>query len=109
VSTADEGAWRKRLYNELSFLLGASGFGAAVAPDEFLDATRGINKLLFAGEKGMTSGANTDLNIATRGAGVIHRPACAHDISVVIFWMNTCFHLTNRARNLSARAVCCKR
>jgi len=79
--------------NELSFLLGAGSFHTAVTAGKFLDAPRGIDKLLFAGEKGMTSGTNTDLNIATRGAGVIHRAACAHHISLVIFWMNACFHL----------------
>jgi hypothetical protein len=106
VSAAEKG---ERLYNDLSFLLGTGSFGAAVTPSEFLDAPRGIDKLLFAGEKGMTSGANTDLNIATRGAGVIHRAACAHDISLVIFWMNTCFHLLEGAWNVSVHTGSCKR
>jgi hypothetical protein len=35
---------------------------------------------------------------------VIHRPACAHDISVVIFWMDAGFHVRNGARNLIARS-----
>jgi hypothetical protein len=109
VSAADEGAWHKRLDNELSFLLGAGGFHTAVPADKFLDATRGIDKLLLAGEKGMTSGTNADLNIATGGAGVIHRAACAHHISLVIFWMNACFHLLNGARNVFANAGFCKR
>jgi hypothetical protein len=55
---------------------------------------------LFAGEKGMTSGANTDLNIAVRGAGVINRTACAHHVGLVILWMNTGLHLWKGARNL---------
>ena len=56
-------------YNELSFLLGASGFSAAIAPGKFLDAARGVDKLLFAGEKGMTSGANADLNVLDAWSG----------------------------------------
>ena len=99
----------ERLYNELSFLLGAGSFGAAVTAGKFLDPARGIDKLLFAGEKGMTSGTNTDLNIATRGAGVIHRAACTHHISLVIFWMNPCFHRLNGARNVFVNAGFCKR
>jgi hypothetical protein len=40
---------------------------------------------------------------------VIHRAACAHHISLVIFWMNACFHLLNGARNLFATFGFCKR
>ena len=108
VSAADQGAWHKRLYNELSFLPGTGSFGAAVTAGKFLDPARGVYKLLFAGEKGMTSGTNADLNIATRGAGVIHRAACAHHISLVIFWMNACFHLLKGARNVFVNAAFCK-
>lgn len=96
-------------YKKLSFLFRAGSFGAAVTAGKFLDAARGIDKLLFAGEKGMTSGTNADLNIATRGASVIHRTACAHHISFVVFWMNVCFHLLNGARNVFATAGFCKR
>src|SRR5580765_2485258 len=69
------------------------GFGAAVTPSEFFHAPGSIDELLFAGEKWMASGTNTDLNIPTRRAGVIHRAARAHDIGLVILWMNACFHL----------------
>src|SRR5947208_11835705 len=99
----------QRLYNELSFLLSPRGFGAAVAASEFLDAPGGIDELLFAGEKGMTSGTNTDLNIATRGTGMIHRAARTDDVGLIILWMNACFHLQNGARNVSAHLVSCKR
>ena len=99
----------ERLYNELSFLPGADSFGAAVTAGKFLDPARGIDELLFAGEKGMTSGTNADLNITTRGASVIHRAACANHISLVIFWMNGCFHLLNGARNVFASFGFCKR
>jgi hypothetical protein len=94
---------------QLSLLLSAGSFRAAVTAGKLLDATRGIDKFLFASEKGMTSSTNADLNIATCGAGVIHRAARAHHISLVIFWMNVCFHLLKRARNLFANAGFCKR
>ena len=110
VSAAEKAvAAGERLYNELSFLPSAGSFGAAVTAGKFLDSARGIDKLLFAGEKGMTSSTNADLNIATRGASVIDRAACAHHVSVVVFWMNACFHLLNGARNLFATSGFCKR
>jgi hypothetical protein len=86
--------------DQLSFLFSARGFGAAVAAGKFLDAPGRIHELLFTGEKGMTSSADTDLNIVARGAGVIHRTACAHNIGLVILWMNTGLHLWKGARNL---------
>jgi hypothetical protein len=105
MSAAREGVRRgKRLYENLSFLLSPRGFGATVAAGKLFHTPGGINKLLLAGEKWMTSGTNTDLNIATSGAGVIHRAACAHDIGLVIFWMDAGFHLRNGVRNLIARS-----
>jgi hypothetical protein len=94
---------------QLSLLPGTGSFGAAITAGKFLDATRGIDKLLLASKKWMTSGANADLNIAPRGAGVIHRAARANHIGFVIFWMNACFHLLNGAPNLSANVYFCKR
>jgi hypothetical protein len=40
---------------------------------------------------------------------VIHRAACAHHISFVVFWMNACFHLLKGAQNVFATASFCKR
>src|SRR5207245_7896864 len=94
---------------QLSLLLSPCGFSAAVPASEFLDASGGIDELLLAGEKGMTSGTNTDPNIATCGAGMIHRAARADDIRLVILWMNACFHLRKGARNLLGHVVSCKR
>jgi len=88
---------------QLSFLFSPRSFGAAVTPGKFLDAPGRIHELLLAGEKGMTSGANTDLNIAARGASMIHRTACAHHIALVILWMNTGFHLLKGPQNLLAQ------
>jgi hypothetical protein len=94
----------RRYRRQLSFLLDPRGFCAAVAASEFFDTPGGIDELLFAREKWMTSSANTDLNIATRRAGVIHRAARAHNIGIVILWMNACFHVQKEARNLIARS-----
>ena len=90
--------------DQLSFLFSPRGFGATVAAGEFFDAPGGIDELLFAREKRMTSGTNADLNITARRAGVINRAARAHNIGIVILWMNGCFHLQKEARNVAARS-----
>jgi len=77
---------------QLTFFARAHGFGAAIALGEFFDATGRVHEFLFAGEKRMTSSANTDSNVTTRRAGVINRSARANDIGLVIFWVNACFH-----------------
>jgi hypothetical protein len=109
VSAADKPRKHSGLYKNLGFLFGARRFGAAVAAGKFLDAPGRIHELLFAGEKGMTSSANTDLNIAARGAGVINRTACAYHIGLVILWMNIGFHLWKGARNLLVQRASRKR
>ena len=78
---------------QLTFFARARSFGAAVALGEFLNATGGIDKLLLAGEKRMTSGADTDSNVAAGRAGVINRTARADDICLVVFWVYACFHV----------------
>jgi hypothetical protein len=40
---------------------------------------------------------------------VIHRATCAHNIGLVILWMNTGFHLLKGARNLLAKRASRKR
>ena len=77
---------------QLTFFGHARSFGAAVALGEFLNAAGGVDKLLFAGEKRMAGGADTDSNVAPGRAGVIHRAARANDVGLVIFWMDACFH-----------------
>ena len=96
-------------YRNLGFLARASCLGAAVTTSKFLDASRRIHELLFAGEKRMTSGANTDLNIIMCRAGMIHRSTCAYHVGLVILWMNTAFHLRKGAWNLLARCAPRKR
>src|SRR2546428_7657240 len=98
-------AWHKRLYNQLSFFSAARGLGAAVTTREFFDAPGRIDKLLFAGEKWMTSGTDADFNVTTRRARMINRAARADDITLVIFWMNARFHVGWRARNVTARGM----
>jgi len=77
---------------QLTFFARARGFGAAIALGEFFHATGRVYEFLFAGEKRMTSGADTDSNVTARRAGVIDRAARADDICFVIFWVNACFH-----------------
>ena len=83
---------RRTLQRELT-LRGPRGFGAAVALGEFFNATGGVDKFLFAGEKRMAGRADTDSNVAPGRAGVIHRAARANDVGLVILWVNVCFHL----------------
>src|SRR5438270_11195592 len=77
---------------QLTFFARARGFGAAIALGEFFHATGRVHEFLFAGEKRMTSGADTDSNVGARRAGVINRPARANDIGYLIVWVNACFH-----------------
>src|SRR2546423_282002 len=69
------------------------GFSAAVTLGEFLNAAGGIDKFLFAGEKRVAGSAYTDSNVTPGRAGVVDRPARAHHVGLVIFWVNACFHV----------------
>src|SRR5882724_8187748 len=91
--------------DQLSFSGDAAAccFGAAVAARELLDATRGIDELLFACEKRMASGTNADFNITPRRARVVNRAARAPDFRLVIFRMNGRFHVRERTGNLCGR------
>ena len=94
-------AVRDRRDNALSQLtLGSAGrLRAAIAAREFLYAAGGIDKLLFAGEKWMASGANTDLDVLLGRTGVVNRAAGAGDVGLVVFRMDVRFH-GKRASNL---------
>lgn len=94
---------------QLSFLVSSRGFGAAIPAGEFFHASGRIDELLLAGEKWMASGTNTNLNIATRRASVIHRATRTNDVGLVVLWMNARFHVRKRARNVTARMILCKR
>ena len=77
---------------QLTFFDRAHGFGAAVALGEFFDATGRVHEFLFAGEKRMTSGADTDSNVITRRARFVDRAARTDDICLLILRVNACFH-----------------
>src|SRR5437660_9522346 len=90
---------------QLTFFARARGFGAAVALGEFFDATGRVDEFLFAGEKRMTSGADTDSNVASGRAGVIDRAARANDVGFVIFWVNACFHSSKMSAESNRAAI----
>ena len=101
VSAAGVGVRRgERLYIQLS-LARAGGLGAAVATREFLHATGGIDKFLFAGEKRMAGGADADFNVSFGRAGVINGAAGANDIGLLIIGMNVRLHIQKRALKLA--------
>ena len=94
------GPRRLSAYSKSQLSFGAaSGFGAAVATSEFLDASGCIDKFLFASEKRMAGGANADFNITPRRTRVINNAARAHDIGLMIFRMNARLHVKNEPQN----------
>ena len=73
-----------------------SGF-LAIALVEAIDASRGIDQLLFAGEERVASRANFDVQVALlRGAGFKALAASASNCDLDVFWVNSWFHLTLR-------------
>ena len=48
----------------------------------------------------MTSGANTDFNVATGRARMVDGAARANDVGFSLFWMDVRFHVPKGARNL---------
>jgi hypothetical protein len=78
---------------QLAFFARARSLGAAVALGEFFNTTGRVDEFLFAREKRMASGADTDSNVAPGRASVIHRAACANHVGFVILWVNACFHV----------------
>ena len=75
---------------------------AAVAARELLDSAGRIDELLFACEKRMAGGANTDFNITPRRTGVIDGTTGAGDVGLVILRMNVRLHVQKRTLILSA-------
>jgi len=84
---------RSERVGQLTLFARACCFGATVALGEFFNATGGVHEFLLAGEKWMTSSADTDSNVATGRAGVINRATRTDDIGFVIFWVNAWFHV----------------
>ena len=87
-----------RYKSQLSFFNRPGRSGAAVALGEFFHASGRIYEFLFAGEKRMTSGTDTDSNVPPGRAGLVDRSARANHVGFVIFWMNACFHVRNERR-----------
>jgi hypothetical protein len=92
---------------KLRLLLRGSGLGGGIGVflGESLDASGGVDKLLFAGEKGMTAGANfhsqrVALYGRTRRESV---PAGAMHSNWMIVGMNAGFHGSPIHRVRSAR------
>ena len=66
----------------------------AIALVEAIDASRGINQLLFAGEERVASRANFDVQVALLGrAGLECLAASAGNSYIDVFWVNSWFHL----------------
>ena len=95
----------RRYRTQLTFFARACGFSAAVTLGEFFHAAGCVHEFLFAGEKRMTSGADTDSNVATGRAGMIHRAARANDIGLMILWVNACFHSSKMSAECNRAAV----
>ena len=78
-------------------LWGGRGFGGwflAIALVEAIDASRGIDQLLFTGEERVASRANFDVQVALLGrAGLECLAASAGNSYIDVFWVNSWFHL----------------
>ena len=81
---------------------GANGLGPAITPRELLHASRGIDELLFPGEKRMACRTDADFDVLLGRARVIDSAASADDIGLVILRMNVRFHVWKRGANSSA-------
>jgi hypothetical protein len=92
---------RRYSFAQLRFC-GAGRLGAAVTARVFFNSAGRIDKLLFAGEKRMTSGADTDFDVLLRRTGMVDRPAGTGDFGLVILRMNVRFHDQKRVRKVGA-------
>lgn len=72
--------------NQLSF-----GLAAVLAVESF-DAAGGVNQLLFAGEKGMTTGTYLEPDLRLRRPRLPRFTACAVNIGGNVLWMNIRLH-----------------
>jgi len=78
-------------------LCGSRAFGSgflAIALVEAIDASCGIDQLLFAGKERVASGADFDVQVALfRRARLERLAASAGNCDIDVFWMNSWFHL----------------
>jgi hypothetical protein len=76
----------------------------AVALVEAIDASRGIDQLLFAGEERVAGRANFDVQVALLGRARLERlAASAANIYFDVFWVNSWFHLVTFYRRHTGR------
>jgi hypothetical protein len=83
-------------------LFDAGRFDRAVAAGELLDATGGVDELLFACEERMAGRANADLDVPAGRAGVVDGPAGAGDRGFGVIGMETGFHGIKKVGNNAA-------
>ena len=88
-------------------LCGSRGFGGcflAIALVEAIDASRGIDQLLFAGEERVTRRANFDVQVALFSGARLERLAAGAGNSYIdVFWVNSWFHLVTFYRRHAGR------
>ena len=88
-------------------LCGSRGFGGwflAIALVEAIDTSGSIDELLFAGEEGVASRANFDVQVALLGrAGRECFAASAANGYINVFWVNSWFHLVTSYRRHASR------
>ena len=81
-------------------LCGSRGFGGlflAIALVEAIDASRGIDQLLFAGEERVACRTDFDVQIAFLGRASLKRlAASAGNGNIDVFGVNSWFHLILR-------------
>ena len=65
----------------------------SVAPFETLDTSGCIDKLLFAGEKRMTGGADLGVDLLAGGAGLELIATQTLNRGISVHWVDTFFHL----------------
>jgi hypothetical protein len=88
-------------------LCGGRGFGGcllAIALVEAIDASGGIDQLLFSGKERVAGRANFDVQIALfGGAGLEGLAASAGNGDIDVFWVNSWFHLITLYRRPQGR------
>jgi len=108
----DHGKLRPR-ETELFFLRGSGAvtsqtllghFAGAETPGEFLDAASRVDKLLLAGEEGVTSRTDTEAEILLGGAGMVDRTAGADDLTFHVLGVDIGFHGSAKRSSIQAES-----
>ena len=82
---------RKGWLEKLEFLAARGGSGR-VALGKLLDASCGVDELLFTREEGVAGGTDPDAKITPCGTGRVSGPAGASDVGLFVAGMNIGFH-----------------